>query len=368
MRHLLVFDFRFPGFELYRVSAPCRGAMQLLMGVSLLLHASHAQTVAPFAMLLLLLVAGCDQNDRTPTADTDAGWDAGSQVEVDAGWDAGPEPSYLFGPCTVDEQCPGAGAFCRKSEEGWPQGYCTVPCEDRGPCDDGFRYNHCVEAQDESGKFCELRCLNGADCSRDGYTCVGMGSFDRAGSGICIGLCDEDTDCEPGGECNEWAGACVAVGETPTEGSETGGPCADDEGCLGGNCLAPYTTGFTGWAGGYCMTQCILPMGYNTNTFYSGDALPPGTCAGDSVCFPNGSYTRGDVGVCLRECTTDADCRQDEGYTCLKEYGLPSGDTATYTNGVCLPMDCQSTACPVGYECRMLASGSSYVYRCESAS
>ncbi len=322
-------------------------------------HRLTRRAFAPLALSLLLCSACGDDGGRT--TDADAGFDAG-MIVVDAGFDAGPpEPSELFGPCVTDEQCPGDGAFCRKPEDGWPGGYCTLPCADRGPCDDGFRFNHCLEQADGSGMFCEQRCLNGADC-RDGYTCVG--DF-GGGAGMCVGLCDEDADCEPGGECNEWASTCVAAGESPTTGSETGGPCTDDDGCMSGNCIPPYDPGFSGWANGYCISGCILPMGYNTNTFFSGDALPQGTCAGDAVCFPNGSYTRGDLGVCLAGCTTDADCRADEAYYCLKDIDLPSGDTSHYTRGVCLPMSCQSDPCPSGFSCRTLPTSSGTIYRCE---
>lgn len=312
----------------------------------------------------MLLLCACGGDDDGGGGDpTDAGTDAGPPV-MDSGWDAGPEPSELFGPCYTDEQCPGADGFCRKPEEGWPGGYCTSTCVDRGPCDDGFRYNHCLPSEEHDGgvSHCEQKCLNGADC-REGYTCVG--SLDSEGSGMCIGLCDEDSDCEPGGECNEWAAECVPEGESPTEGSEHGGPCDENGDCLSDNCIPPYETGFTGWADGYCVGYCILPMGYNTNTFYSGETLPQGTCSGDAVCWPNGSYTRGDLGICLDGCTTDADCRQDAGYYCLESINLPSGSVSSYTNGVCLPMDCSSSACPEGFTCRMLRTASGYIHRCE---
>src|SRR5690606_33578722 len=71
----------------------------------------------------------------------------GDTPNLDAGPpDAGPPlmPSELFGPCQEDWQCPGEGAICRRATDGWPGGYCTVPCEDRTPCDFNGVYHHCV--------------------------------------------------------------------------------------------------------------------------------------------------------------------------------------------------------------------------------
>lgn len=318
---------------------------------------------ALLALSCALAAAACGDDDRA--APVDAGPIAiDSGPAIDAGFDAGLEESYLFGPCVVDEQCPGAGAFCRGPEEGYPNGQCTVPCPggDRGPCDDGFRYNHCLEQEEGSGFFCEFRCLNGVDCGRDNYTCVG--SFDSMGAGTCIGICSADEECGGTAECNAWSGSCVAPGEVPTEGEETGGPCTENGDCLSDDCIQPYDPGFSGWPDGYCLGYCILPMGYNTNTFYSGETLPQGTCSGDSICFPNGSYTRGDLGVCFDGCTVDADCR--EAYYCLRSIDLPSGGTSRYTNGVCLPLDCGTTACPTGFTCRSLRTSSGgTINRCE---
>ena len=316
------------------------------------------------ALSCVLAAAACGDDDRTASPDAGpSGIDAGP--EIDAGFDAGLEESYLFGPCVVDEQCPGDGAFCRTPDEGYPNGQCTVPCPggDRGPCDDGFRYNHCLEQEDGSGFFCEYRCLNGADCGRDSYTCVG--SFDSMGAGTCVGVCSADEDCGGTAECNVWSGNCVAAGEVPADGSETGGECTEDADCKSNDCLQPYAPGFSGWVDGYCLGYCILPVGYNTNTFYDGETLPQATCAGDSICWPGaGSYGRGDLGVCLDGCTTDADCREDDAFYCLKSIEL-AGGTSTYTNGVCLPLDCADRACPTGFTCQSLSTSSGTIRRCE---
>ena len=142
---------------------------------------------AALALALALAgLGGCGDDDGS----VDAGRDAGA---ADAGRDAGPPdaggPSYLFGPCTRDDQCPGPDGFCRESTmEGWHGGFCTRPCvpPDRGLCDDGVIFNHCVEQEDGSG-ICEQRCENGVDCMRTGYTCQGLGAF-PGGTGLAIAM------------------------------------------------------------------------------------------------------------------------------------------------------------------------------------
>jgi hypothetical protein len=326
------------------------------------------------ASLLLASSVGCGDDDGPGEPDATITIDSG---EPDAGLpDTGPPPpSEVFGPCVIDEQCPGAGAVCRTAiEDGWPEGYCTLPCEDRGPCDDGVIYNHCIEVVDGAGQYCERRCLNGSDCGgfRENYTCAFQGDID--GAGLCVGVCSADEHCGPGAECNEWSGACHAAGE-PETGNETGGTCTADEDCLHagsltGGCLQERSSAGTpsGWNGGYCFGPCILPEGYNSSTFYTApdgsDELPTGTCAGDSVCFPNGSLTRRDMGACLLACRSDADCRVAEGYGCTRSFALRSG-MANYSRGVCLPINCNETACPDGFTCRTIPTPTGNRYVCE---
>lgn len=277
----------------------------------------------------------------------------------DAGSDAGLQPSVLFGPCQEDSQCPGDGAICWRGADGYPEGTCTVPCVDRTPCDDGVVFNHCLMRTGETQSFCFQRCLNGVDCMRPGYTCIGNGSIDATDTGYCYGVCGGDVSCGPGAECNPYSGRCVAEGSVPTDGSPNGGTCTGDADCLSDNCITERNgTTPTGWNSGYCYGLCILPMGYNTNTLFSEDTLPQGTCSAGNVCFPNGSYTRGDLGLCFLGCTSDADCRADEGYRCRTSWRLASGDVRTFTNGICVPNDCPTTPCPTGFTCRTVTTSS----------
>lgn len=265
-----------------------------------------------------LLLSACGDDDTPPT--TDAGLppsDAGQPM------DAGPELSYLFGPCTANEQCPGEDGICRRGAEGYAQGQCTRPCSDRTPCDDGV-YHHCVVGEDGQG-FCAQRCLNGADCGRSSYTCVG--ELPPSG-GVCQTRCQVG-ECGEGAECNPWSGACGPVGSAPTTGGVAGEPCADPSECRSGICAG-------GWPGGYCVGSCRLPAGFNSSTFWAEDELPRGTCADPTdVCLPEESTARGDLGNCFRGCTDDTECRS--GYTCFRTFNLQSGPR-TFSRGFCRPV------------------------------
>ncbi|MCC6874457.1 MAG: hypothetical protein IT378_09160 [Sandaracinaceae bacterium] len=295
----------------------------------------HARNVLALAALLAL--GACDSGPPTPDS---------SVPMVDGGL----APSSLFGPCVEDWQCPGEGAICRGAADGWLGGFCTVPCVDRTPCDQDGIYHHCVRREGEAQSYCERRCLNGLDCRRDNYTCEGEGDYQPSG-GACFPVCSSDDQCGAGTICDPHTGLCTSDA-LPTTGGVSGDPCDAPSDCRSGACI-PETnaTGVpTGWIHGYCVGNCVLPRGYNSNTYFDGDALPAATCPGDAVCLPAGStQSRGDLGTCYDQCTSNGDCR--EGYGCLQQFGLQSGGTASFSNGLCVPANCQSSGCPTGYEC-----------------
>jgi hypothetical protein len=329
----------------------------------------------------VLALAGCGDDSRVPA---DSGTDA---ITVDSGMeDSGPAdtgapdtgPSTLFGPCSTDDQCPGPDAYCRTAvEDGVPGGQCVRRCAitamgmpDRTNCEDPVEeiYHVCWQFEGEE-PTCEERCLNGADCVREGFTCVGQGSFGLGDVGICVPVCTTDEQCGAGAECNRYSGRCIAEGTLPT-GSENGDMCDNDSQCISDNCIMETNMGTpTGWTRGYCIGVCILPVGYNSSTFYTdageGPGLPQGTCPDGDVCFPNGSLNRGDQGACLEACSTDADCRADQGYYCRKSYQTGSG-MYTFDTGACFPIDCSVTPCPTGYTCRDIPTTSGTISVCES--
>lgn len=258
--------------------------------------------------------------------------------------------SRFLGACISDAQCPGNTSFCRTAEQGFPRGQCTNPCTDRTDCDDGSAYNECLAMTGSTTMACEAYCRNGSDC-RDGYTCQNL-STDASGAtrGICIPACANDAECGGASQCNAYTGRCVPHGTVPTTGGDTGDGCAADSACRSSNCRLSQESGsYTGYVGGYCESICRIPSGYNTNDFFSGGALPQGTCASASaVCLPGGNQQgANDLGVCLHGCSGNSDCRA--GYSCTQTV---SGHT--FTNGFCVPIDCLTGgACPSGSTCHM---------------
>jgi len=339
-------------------------------------------SICVLAVLLVATAAACGDDGGTPA-------DTGTDVLVlDSGADTGPAdtgtpdtgPSTLFGPCISDDQCPGPEAYCRTAVvDGVPGGQCVRRCAitpdgrpDRTNCEEPEEeiYHICWQFEGEEAT-CEERCLNGADCVRDGFTCVGQGSFGfGADVGICVPVCTSNEECGPGAECNVYSGRCVAEGALPS-GAENGEACDTDDQCLSGNCLVGEVRGSpTGWTRGYCIGACILPIGYNTSTFYTdageGAGLPPGTCPEGDACFPNGSFNRGDEGVCLEGCAVDGDCRVDQGYYCRHDFRTGSG-TYTFPTGVCWYIDCSATPCPTGYMCTSIPVSGGTLSVCEES-
>ncbi len=312
-----------------------------------------ALVLASASLSLLFVACG---GDDTPAGLPDMGPADMGEVDMDL------PMSKLFAACQRDTQCPGVGAVCRHPVDGWPNGYCTVPCTppDTEPClDEDLYYNHCLTDSTTGNSWCERRCLNGIDCARDGYTCVGQ--FPPMDQGMCVGLCLTNADCGRGEVCNAESGRCVE--SLPTTGAAIGEACAANADCRSNDCILEVSGGSpSGFVGGYCALLCILPAGYNGNTLYAGTSLPAGTCPSGGVCFPNGGFAEGDPGICLDECTAAGDCRP--GLECKKDYALSSGDTAHFDNGVCLPIDCQTTDCPTGYTCQHFVSGGRTVYHC----
>jgi hypothetical protein len=278
--------------------------------------------------------------------------------------------------CAQDSDCPRAGV-CLLESAGFPSGYCVTGCDPQtaNACGDGYT---CVSPAGGNA-FCVQACSGNTDC-KSGYACAGgfvglptdgtvcaPGKANRvingsacashgdctAGAGFCRldapgGACSETCNptsaaanlCGTGGVCagvsptDPTAGICLA-GCTPnvgtecavvlgaplpsggvclefTTGADVGGACAATADCqLGGLCLAESSSGL---AGGYCSDQCS-----------PGSSTDP--CGTGQICLSTGT-----AAVCLDGCNADADCRQDDGYSCRT---IPGGKA-------CLPMPCTS--------------------------
>lgn len=90
---------------------------------------------------------------------------------------------FVGGPCTTSVDCTFTGAVCRMAAEGFPGGYCTVPCA-TGSCPDqagANAFTGCADVTGTGTALCAARCdytLFPTSGCRDGYGC-----YDRANPG-----------------------------------------------------------------------------------------------------------------------------------------------------------------------------------------
>ena len=164
------------------------------------------------------------------------------------------------------------------------------------------------------------------------------------------------------------AGRLADAGSVPAADAETspdreplpevrwvGKPCAELEDCPSGNgplsSLPPTACirGPNSWPGGYCTEFCPLPADP-----YQLPRLQRSDCPLGAVCLPRAPFVASNegVGACVAECSSDADCRTEEGYFCRKSF--PRIDAAAplnFDNGYCAPPHCMSRGCSVGISC-----------------
>ncbi|MBZ0231864.1 MAG: hypothetical protein K8M05_05895 [Deltaproteobacteria bacterium] len=238
--------------------------------------------------LLALWVAACGDN-QVPGGGADAPeLDApAADGRVDAPIDANcplREPGLVGGACTSDAQCDSAvGAndgFCLDATDGgigWPAtGYCVTKigtCTQDSECGAG---NVCVTINDSDGPFSACmpacgtdpcKCANGQVCSNN----LATSPMDKMA-------------CIPGNEAAIDGDSCTGFGE-----------CDINSICRVDQFEHPN---------GQCM-QIGCTIG-NDATCTSG---------GDGHCANPGFVTAG--AGCLDACTSDADCRQADGYKCF---------------------------------------------------
>ncbi len=86
--------------------------------------------------------------------------------------------------------------------------------------------------------------------------------------------------------------------DTPPGSGVVGDPCVDETSCGGVPTAAFCLTnlyGYVNFPGGYCS----------------------GSCASEAECGPGtGCLVMGGYGACMKRCTSSAECRAAEGYTC----------------------------------------------------
>lgn len=354
---------------------------------------SAAFFAVPFG-LVLALGAGCGSTTSNPTPDAGGGNDVAvmpdasgdGQTGGDASQDVPADepkpmkPSQIYGPCNADSQCED-GLTCRtEAASGAPGGECNVACTSDEDCvlrpSDGSAAidGWCQPTSDGSPRRCLRVCANGIDCERAGYTCRVFNSGQLNQVRACISVCTDDT-CTHNTVCDHQSGRCIARGTTPT-GRTLGQTCEPtvragsptppaEQQCVSQLCQADWTPDsrgnryYTGWNGGYCISRCILPAGFNSSTFWAETTLPQSNCPMGGICFPSSTLARGDIGVCYQGCTTNADCRADQGYFCQKTVQLSATNIRRYQNGYCVPVNCLNTMtpCPMGFTCRVNAAG-----------
>jgi len=264
---------------------------------------SAMRTLSALALVsIFALVAACGDN-LSPAQPLDAAADDGAVIDsapidaidaraVDASIDANCParlPGAVGGPCATDAQCdsaPGAAdGVCLHGQSGtvvWPtEGYCVNRIDTCTAANCGAG-NACVTIDDPSGAFraCLPACGTGDCACTNGQLCAS--SF--AGSQLAEGM----TACLPGNRSAVDGDACNGFGE-----------CAEDSLCLQDPLEYP---------GGQChRVACTIGT----------DA----TCAtgGDGHCIDFRLITAGFgvANVCVDACTSDTDCRANDGYKCV---------------------------------------------------
>jgi hypothetical protein len=347
------------------------------------------RSVSVFAAIVGL-AAGCGTTPATPPtpdATPDVAAEAGPDDAAEAGADVAPDrarppmaPSDIYGPCNADAECVDGLTCNTEAMTGFPGGQCNRTCTSDDDCvlrpSDGSAPvdGWCRPSVNGSPRVCARVCANGIDCEREGYTCrqFNPGALNQVSA--CVAVCTE-ASCVNGTTCNNDTGLCRSAGSTPS-GRGLGQSCEPsmrpgsppppaDQQCRSQLCNAewnPDSRGnrfYTGYNGGYCISRCILPAGYNSSDFFPGTMLPRANCPEGGVCFPERTLTRGDPGVCFKSCTTNADCRASEGYFCQRRVQLSATNVRNYQNGYCIPINCanMATPCPMGFTCRRNAAG-----------
>lgn len=209
-------------------------------------------------------------------------------VELNVGW--------IGGACQSANDCTSAAfsqpAVCETT--GFTNGMCTQPCtqggsgsyicpdESVGPTTD-FTTTRCVE--DDAGA---PRCVSECDFNksptgcRPGYTCVLQQRYGTSTDDRIYPVCLPS-------DVQRWPGQSAPA-------FDIGGPCSNGVDCNHLSCLKV--------AGGYC-TKLMCDLA---------------GCPAGSSCVQFGddeSFT-----ACLRNCTSDTQCRTAEDHSCLPDYNL----------------------------------------------
>ncbi|TNE45262.1 MAG: trypsin-like serine protease [Deltaproteobacteria bacterium] len=278
-----------------------------------------------------------------------------------------PEGKYCTQPCTQGLFCP-SGYTCQSRQCVPTSGICSCKstadcytryactggkcqlqgggkygdvCDSQRPCAQGYR---CIQSS-SGGSRCYQTCqgsypdgepgaaCNGRSCN-SGAQCLGV-----SGAGnICFRRCTSSSQCTNGGTCTNLGGINVCRCTADSQ-CKNGTTCNRDRISSIGQC-AKKSTGGTTCAAGF---QCS-----NTNAGYL--CLPGATQEAGDECDETRECVSGllcantDRGnsVCIRRCSSDADCAK-EGGKCIV-----SGNTRFCS--------CNNSTCSNGYRCKDISS------------
>lgn len=192
--------------------------------------------------------------------------------------------------CDEDEHCVG-GLCWTEGGTGYPSGFCTGECEYTSECDTG---EACVTGPEGGTGNCYPTCVTDQSC-RPGYACF---DYYETWTSVCWPHCLDSDDCPFSALCNLWTGRCEAL---DPDLADNGSLCADASECLGEHCLRPTAT-----SPGSCASPC---------------AVSDGECPANSVCVPwPAPGLPGDLGMCLRDCTSASDC--EAGLDCYDAFSV----------------------------------------------
>jgi hypothetical protein len=179
--------------------------------------------------------------------------------------------------------------------------------------DPGITYSLNIAVKANDGCKTSKGCPQGTICTKATGTCVEeicenesscpSGQFMPCLDGFCMDGCTYDADCRLSYACKGFSEGnyCGVPGA-----KYTGEACALFSECKGaGSCSYKAQ-------GGYCTR-----VGCTANS----------QCMSDSSCIEHGN-----ISLCAKKCDSNADCRQEDGYTCQPK-NLPNG----VPTQVCLP-------------------------------
>ena len=196
-------------------------------------------------------------------------------------------------PCRFGGDCAPGSTCLTESSAGLREGYCSAgPCTSDAQCPTG---SHCGLIDPSTGQgACLADCTADTDCRSEGYACY-------------------DADGDAKNEC--W------VAGTGT--GSPGDPCTGYWECAGGPSAQCESESSGAFRQGYCYT-----VGCTSDA----------DCASGSHCGYIDANTN--EGVCIADCTTNADCRAD-GYACydadgdMKTECWPAGTGSSPVGGPC---------------------------------